>query len=154
MQAANVHKSWATFRALQSEAYEAEDVRGFWYHGPPGTGKSRAARLLGDFYLKSQNKWWDGYSGQPIVILDDLDKNGSCLFHHLKIWADRYACTGEIKGGTVNLQHHKFVVTSNYTIDELFEDEHVREAIKRRFKCVPFDAPAVFQVEKPLQVET
>lgn len=145
MQAAQVHKSWATIRALESEAYEADDVRGIWYYGPPGTGKSRAARELGEFYLKQQNKWWDGYAGQPVVILDDLDRNGVCLFHHLKIWADRYACTGEIKGGTVNLQHKTFVVTSNYSIDDLFEDEQVREAIRRRFKVTHFNGN-IFQV--------
>lgn len=45
------------------------------------------------------------------------------LGHYLKIWADKWACTGEVKGGTVPLCHHRFVVTSNYTIAELFGPE-------------------------------
>lgn len=60
-----------------------------------------------------------------------------CLSHYLKIWADRWACTGEIKGATVPLNFKRFYITSNYRINELFgEDPVLEEAIKRRFKEV------------------
>lgn len=73
-------------------AYGHDDVRGVWYWGKPGTGKSWTARKEHpDAYLKAQNKWWDNYQGQDAVILDDLDKlGGDKLGHHLKIWGDRY----------------------------------------------------------------
>lgn len=87
-------------------------------------------------YLKAQNKWWDGYSGQKSVILDDLDSD--CLAHYLKIWADRYACTGEIKGSTIPLNFDKLVVTSNYHPAQLFKDEQMTAAIIRRFKITEF----------------
>jgi len=79
------------------------------------------------------NKWWDGYVGQENVLLEDFDKGGACLGHYLKIWADRYACTGETKGGTIPLQFKKFVITSNYTPEQLWEDTEMRAAIDRRF---------------------
>lgn len=120
--------------------YTNDTVRGEWYWGLPGTGKSHKARFENpDAYIKAQNKWWDNYQGEAVVILDDLDSN--MLGHHLKIWADRYACTGETKGGTVNLQHRKLIVTSNYSIEQLWEDEQMREAIKRRFKVTHFSVP-------------
>lgn len=101
------------YRLNTAPAQDHDDVRGVWFWGPPGTGKSREARRrYPEAYLKSQNKWWDGYRGQPAVILDDLDTEA--LGHLLKIWADRYACNGEIKGSTIPLQHKVFCVTSNY----------------------------------------
>jgi len=74
-----------------------------------------------DAYIKDQSKWWDGYTGQQTVILDDLDSD--CLSHHLKIWLDKYPCFGEFKGGKTALQHTKFIITSNYSIETLFANK-------------------------------
>ena len=121
-----------------SKPYEHTGVRGYWYCGPPGTGKSHKARTENiGAYIKAQNKWWDGYNGEDVVILEDMDDG--CLKHYLKIWADKWSCSGETKGGHVHLQHKKFIVTSNFTIEDLFGDnEQIMQAIKRRFEVLKF----------------
>lgn len=120
----------------ESSPYSAEDVRGVWYWGPPGTGKSHTARTAQEnLYVKPQNKWWDGYTGEKVVLLDDLDT--PTLGHYLKIWADKWSCSGEVKGGTVNLLHDKFIVTSNYHPSDLWpDDKNMADAIIRRFKII------------------
>lgn len=85
--------------------------------------------------------------------MDDLDfAGGQMLGHYLKIWADKWACTGEVKGGTIPLNHHRFIVTSNYTIEEVYGPEdtdstkvrlaknELVKAIERRFKIVKVES--------------
>jgi len=62
-----------------------------------------------------------------------------CLGHYIKIWADKWACSGEVKGGTLPLNYDTFVITSNYAIEDLFRDQMMRDAIKRRFKVIYMD---------------
>lgn len=123
--------------ALYAKPSESDSCRGIWYFGKPGTGKSHAARHIysESLYIKSQNKWWDGYRGQGAVLLDDFDSPS--LGHLLKIWSDKWACYGEIKGGTVALRHQWFIITSNYLPRELWpNDSMLEQAITRRFLFV------------------
>lgn len=57
------------------------------------------------------------------MLLDDMDKGGVCLGHYLKIWADNYPYNIEYKGGTSMANPIRFIITSNYTIQELFNTD-------------------------------
>ncbi len=56
---------------------------------------------------------------------------------------DHYPVSGETKGGNVALVHRDFVVTSNYTIEQLYEKDgdQMIEAIRRRCKVIEMKPP-------------
>lgn len=111
------------------------DTCGLWLVGQTGSGKSRGVRAKYPLvYPKPLNKWWDGYSDQEHVLLDDVDMNqSSWIGNFLKIWADHYPFIGEKKGGSRLIRPKLVIVTSQYRIENIFQDEELKLALKRRF---------------------
>jgi len=123
--------------------------KAIWIFGSTGIGKSRYIRdnFPGQAYFKAQNKWWDGYSGQSVVLIDDFDHHGACLGHYLKIWGDCYSFGAEVKGGTLRPVYDHLFITSQYLprdiwcpgTDESKWDQEMRSAIERRFKIMTIE---------------
>jgi len=111
-----------------------------WWYGPTGTGKSRLVwELYPNHYQKELNKWWCGFEDQSVVVIEEWSPKNECTGSQLKIWADRYPFTGQIKGGSLkSIRPLKIIVLSNFTIDQCFLDERDNNPLKRRFKQVAF----------------
>lgn len=146
---------YGTLKAIHRDHMQSppdlNDTCGEWIVGAPGLGKSRYVRYhYPGFYHKLPNKWWDGYQGQEVVLVEDMDPSHAWMAYSLKIWMDRYAFPIETKGGAGLIRPKKIVVTSNFTIEEILasaEGSAVQiEAIKRRMKVIrmafPFVPPA------------
>ena len=127
------------------EVYDGDlKCKNFWFYGEAGSGKSSAVRKGAkeencEIFDKPLNKWWDGYEKQGFVVIEDIDQESAkFLVNFIKKWSDRYPFTAETKGGNRRIFpcDYKLLITSNYSIDEVFERPQDIEAIKRRFKTV------------------
>lgn len=107
------------------------------HFGPPGTGKSFFAHKLFETHRTynkgpSTKQWWDGYSGESHVIIDEFRGNGISYTSFLAI-LDRYPHKVEIKGSTMEFMAKHFIITSNWMPHEWYDGEKFKlEAITRR----------------------
>jgi len=134
-------------------------------YGPTGTGKSFAIETIEgclnmfwkeycnsrnkeykplSTYYKKCNKWWDGYLGQEIVAIEELEPSWTRLSGNLlKQLCDQYPFPVECKGATINKIRPLYVImTSNYDLKQLCTKENGSlitknyEPLKRRIYCV------------------
>ncbi len=111
-----------------------------WHWGNTGLGKSRPLReKYPDAYIKDCNIWWDNDAGEETVIIEDL---GPKMIgpQRMKVWGDHYPFAAEGKGYSMKIRPKRILVTSNWTIREIYEDRQDYEAIERRFKVHHHDA--------------
>lgn len=112
----------------------APEVQILW--GPSGTGKSRRAIEENPeaFILTKPSEngtlWWDGYSGQKVVIIDEF--YGWIKYDFLLRILDRYPLRVQVKGGSVDLAATKFVFTSNKQWEDWYLGIDDVSALRRR----------------------
>lgn len=111
-----------------------------WWIGATGTGKSRLVwQLYPTHFAKPLNKWWDGYRFQDVVVIEEWSPRNECTASFLKIWADRYPFTAEVKGAVLPMiRPKKIIVLSNYTIEQCFPRKEDCDPLLRRFTVIEF----------------
>jgi len=134
-------RSYTTLQKIRTDfmpqAPSLDATCGIWITGLSGCGKTRAVwSAYPSCYSKPRNQWWDGYQNEPVVLVDDVDKYDRALGGKFKHWADFAPFIAEIKGGSRRIRPSKLIVTSQYTIEQIWEDEETQAALLRRFTVI------------------
>lgn len=105
------------------------DVKVIFLVGSPGTGKTRWAwDNYPDLYSKPEGHWWDGYTGQQTILLDDY--YGDIPYSIFLKVLDRYPLNLPIKGGFTPAKYTTVIITSNKSFTRWYQEPN--NAIARR----------------------
>lgn len=111
-----------------------------WYYGSTGCGKTRKAveEAQGDYYITMNSlKWWDGYDGQKVIIIDDFRRD-FCTFHELLRILDRYPYRVNVKGGSIWLSQRTetIIITAPLRPEDIYETREDVQQLLRRIDIV------------------
>jgi hypothetical protein len=126
---------------IDNATKEAPEV--IMLYGPPGCGKTRLfvqSEKDGHMLGATDGFWFDGYSGEEAVLIDDYAGKASkwSLTQTLRI-LDRYATSVPVKGSTIGWAPKKIYLSTNIHPMKWFEytgREAQYDALKRRFTTV------------------
>jgi len=135
-------KYYGTLKRIKADNRKVPDAHPctcYWIYGKTGTGKSHVVyETYKDAYRKdmSDPKWFDNYDDEEVVYLEDIDKYQVKWAGMLKRLSDKYPFKVQVKGSMIDIRPKKVIVTSNYTIEEIWDDEITRECLNRRFTVI------------------
>jgi len=122
------------YKTAHKPTYRNWEMNVEYHYGDTGTGKSQYA--FKDFNPETHyvlrkangenNVWWDGYTGQETVIIDDFTPKSYRLSYMLNL-LDRYAMTIDTKGGSTQMLAKNIIITSNYNPEDLYTKEDCKE---------------------------
>lgn len=110
---------WLACRLSGKRRKVWDDVDYQWVCGPSGVGKTYDVYdqyALDDIYEKNAaHKWWDGYTGQQVILINEYRRNKDFDYATLLQIADVYPFQIEVKGGVCHLQNttEVVIITSN-----------------------------------------
>jgi len=106
----------------------------FWRWGLAGTGKTRyCIDKHPSHYIKDNTPWWDFYTQQEAVIIDDFDNN--IPFRTLLRILDRYEYLAQLKGSYIQLNSPFIYITCEYPPEHYWTGNELQQ-IKRRLTSV------------------
>jgi len=103
----------------------------FWRWGLAGTGKTRGAfdKHKHSVYIKDGTQWWDGYTQQEAIIIDDFD--GKWPYRDLLRLLDVYPYQGQYKGGYVKINSPYIYITCEFPPEHFWQGNTLTQITRR-----------------------
>lgn len=103
-----------------------------WLWGKAGVGKTTFAFRnfpVDQIFIKDGTQWWDGYSHEKCIVVDDFD--GLWPFRNFLRFIDRYPYQGQIKGGYVKINSPVIVINCEYPPSHFWTDNALAQVTRR-----------------------
>lgn len=116
------------FNAVMVSRNEKPNVTWLW--GLAGTGKTRTATESHQTtYSKDNTIWWDGYTQQEAIIIDDFDN--TIPYRTLLRILDRYVYQGQVKGGYVQVNSPFIYITCEHQPAYYWSGNELEQIVRR-----------------------
>lgn len=147
VQSIRMAEAWLKYHEAKRPISPAPEIHVRW--GPPGTGKTRYVwdkYPLDEVFQPTSYKWWEGYDGHKVVLIDEFRANW-CTFGQLLRLLDRYPYTVEVKGGSRQIQATVWYITSSLHPRDWYDPGHFNaservEQLLRRLTTVTEVGPS------------
>lgn len=139
MASVNFAKAW--FNEFEEHLPKGTRIQVHWYYGNSGTGKTKKVLDQCEPFMPLSYKWWEGYSGQDAILLDDL-RPSWCAPEQLLRLLDpyRYQYRVEVKGGSRPLIATKIFITTPWHPEDFWKDikEDAKQLMRRIYELIHF----------------
>lgn len=115
-----------------------------WLWGTTGVGKTRYphdTHGAANVYIKDSTQWWNGYTQQTAIVIDDFDI-GKWPYRDLLRLLDRYAYQGQTKGGYVKINSPYIYITCSHPPEYCWSGDELNQ-IRRRLTRVEHMLPTL-----------
>ena len=116
--------------------------RVYWLWGEAGANKSRMAHAVltgGTYFKPPDSRWFDGYDGHDVLVLNDL-RNSTFTFSYLLDLLDRYDFQVQVKGGYTPMLAKVIVIICSKSHADLWAElggthnENLKQLTRRIYK--------------------
>lgn len=123
------HKGFQALREiLMTDRTEKPYVE--WRWGKAGVGKTRyCIDKHTSRYIKDGTMWWNGYTQQEAIIIDDFD--GKWPYRDFLRIIDRYEYQGQTKGGYVKINSPFIYITCEYPPHQIWRGNELDQILRR-----------------------
>lgn len=123
-----------------------------WRWGLAGRGKtSHVMKTHREVYIKDSTKWWQGYTQQEAILVDDFD--GQWPFRNLLRFLDVNPYQGEVKGeDSVDINSPYIYITCEFPPEHFWQGNDLEQLTSRLTKVVEVTGPN-YRLLKKARVE-
>lgn len=127
------HKAWEKYQNLLQKP-RTQGSKIFWSFGESGTGKTQFAvsnNSENSMFIKDGTMWWDGYTQQDKIIIDDFD--GKWPYRDfLRLLDPRgLAYQGQVKGSFVNINSKEIYITCEHPPSHFWWGNELKQVTRR-----------------------